>query len=108
MPETYRTPYDVFESLYGPYNPDTYPFSCWMNDEKAAYILAHPEAVKNQIDGHFFDPELERFFRWISSRERKLCACDGLMLPTDIVKLEGGELLECVRCGHITPEWSEA
>ena len=30
----------------------------------------HPEAARNQIDGHFYDPELERFFRWISVRVR--------------------------------------
>jgi hypothetical protein len=109
MTQAYRTPYDVFESLYGPYNPDgphTYPFSCWMSEEKSAYLTAHPEAARNQIDGHFFDAELERFFRWISARERKTCACDGLMKPTDMVKLEDGELLECVKCGHLTPEWS--
>lgn len=69
----YVTPYDVFQSLHGTYDPDVVPilpFSCWMSEEKAAYLAEHPEAARNQIDGHFYDPELERFFRWISERKR--------------------------------------
>jgi hypothetical protein len=72
---TYRTPYDVFESIHGNYNPDkphTVPFSVWMGEEKTEYLRVHPEAAKNQIDGHFYDPELERFFRWISERKREV------------------------------------
>ena len=73
MTTPYRTPYDVYESIFGKYNPDVVPvivFSNWMREEKAAYLVEHPEAKKNQIDGHFYDPELERFFRWISGRVR--------------------------------------
>jgi hypothetical protein len=66
----YRTPYDVYESIHGAYNPDVIVFSNWMREEKAAYLVEHPEAKKNQIDGNFYDPELERFFRWISGRVR--------------------------------------
>lgn len=33
--------------------------------------------------------------------------CDGLMKPTDMVKLENGELLECIDCGHLTPVWED-
>jgi hypothetical protein len=69
----YRTPYDVCESIHGEYNPDVVPvviFSNWMRAEKAAYLIEHPEAARNQIDGNFYDPELGRFFRWISERER--------------------------------------
>ncbi len=69
----YRTPYDVFESIHGEYNPDVVPvvpFSVWMSAEKSAYLAEHPEAARNQIDGHFYDSELERFFRWISARAR--------------------------------------
>jgi hypothetical protein len=73
MSTSYRTPYDVFESIHGAYNPDVVPvvpFSNWMREEKAAYLDHYPEAAKNQIDGHFYDAELERFFRWISGRTR--------------------------------------
>lgn len=69
----YRTPYDVFESIHGAYDPDKPPdppFSVWMSREKDAYLAAFPGAARNQIDGHFFDEELEKFFRWISERER--------------------------------------
>jgi hypothetical protein len=68
------SPYDVFESIHGPYDPNVVPvvpFSVWMGEEKAEYLRQHPEAARNQIDGHFYDPELERFFRWISERERR-------------------------------------
>ena len=71
--ETYRTPYDVYESLFGAYEPDVpnnVIFSNWMREEKSEYLRQHPEAAKNQIDDHFYNAELERFFRWISSRER--------------------------------------
>lgn len=70
---TYRTPYDVFESIHGAYDPDkphATPFSVWMSAEKAEYVRQFPEAVKHQIDGHFFETALERFFRWISDRKR--------------------------------------
>lgn len=70
---SYRTPYDVFESVHGAYNPDVphaTPFSVWMGGEKVQYLVEHPEAAKNQIDGHFFDAELTRFFHWISGRQR--------------------------------------
>jgi hypothetical protein len=73
MSQNYRTPYDVFESIHGAYNPDaphTLPFSVWMSAEKIAYLVEHPEAKKNQIDGHFFEAELTRFFHWISERAR--------------------------------------
>lgn len=73
MSETYRNPYDVFESIHGEYNPDTphtVPFSVWMGEEKTEYLRLNPEAKRNQIDGHFYDAELERFFRWISGRVR--------------------------------------
>ncbi len=69
----YKTPYDVFESIHGAYDPDrphAIPFSVWMGEEKSEYLRVHSEAGKNQIDGHFYDPELERFFRWISARVR--------------------------------------
>jgi hypothetical protein len=69
----YVTPYNVFEAIHGAYDPDASPvviFSNWMREEKAEYLKQFPEAARNQIDGHFYDPELERFFRWISSRGR--------------------------------------
>lgn len=74
---SYHTPYDVFESIHGNYDPDkphdmpfSVPFSVWMSAEKTEYLRVHPEAAKNQIDGHFFDAELLRFFHWISGRKR--------------------------------------
>ena len=73
MSDKYRTPYDVFESITGPYDPDVVPivpFSVWMSAEKTQYLVERPEATRNQIDGHFYDSELERFFRWISERIR--------------------------------------
>jgi len=71
--KAYRTPYDVFEAIHGAYNPDAphvLPFSVWMSTEKTLYLDHYPEAKRNQIDGHFYDAELERFFRWISGRVR--------------------------------------
>jgi len=70
---SYRTPYDVFQSIHGFYDPDIIPdvpFSVWMSGEKTEYLRQHPEASRSQIDGHFYDSELERFFRWISERKR--------------------------------------
>lgn len=74
---SYRTPYDVFESIHGNYDPDkphdmpfSVPFSVWMSAEKTAYLIERPQAKTMQIDGHFFEIELERFFRWISERKR--------------------------------------
>jgi hypothetical protein len=75
MPQPYRTPYDVFESIYGNYDPDqphTVPFSVWMSKEKTDYLSQRPESARNQIDGHFYEAELERFFRWISERYRRV------------------------------------
>ena len=70
----YRSPYTVFESIYGEYDPDCivprHIFSVWMSEEKSAYLLEHPEAKRNQMDGYFVEAELERFFRWISGRTR--------------------------------------
>ena len=70
---SYRTPYDVYESIHGTYDPDV-PidpvFSVWMGREKRDYLAENPQAARNQIDGHFYDPELEKFFRWISERVR--------------------------------------
>ena len=68
----YRSPYTVFKSIYGEYDPDciVHIFSVWMSEEKSAYLLEHPEAKRNQIDGYFVEAELERFFRWISGRTR--------------------------------------
>ena len=65
----YRTPYDVFEAIHGQYDPckpHDLPFSVWMGQQKDAYMIAFPDAYKNQINGHFFSAELEKFFRWIS------------------------------------------
>ena len=67
----YRTPYDIFESIYGSYDPDkphAVPFSVWMSNQKSEYLAQHPGAKRNQIDGHFFDAELTRFFNWISEK----------------------------------------
>jgi beta-glucanase (GH16 family) len=68
-----KTPYDVFESIYGKYDPEhphAIPFSIWMREEKAEYLRQHPEAVKNQIDGNFYEAELTRFFTWVIERQR--------------------------------------
>jgi hypothetical protein len=66
---TYRNPYTVFESIHGEYNPDKPhdpPFSVWMREQKQKYLTLFPDAAQNQIYGHFFNAELEKFFRWIS------------------------------------------
>lgn len=68
------SPYEVFESIHGKYNPDkphATPFVVWMGEEKAEYLRQRPDAKRNQIDGHFYDDELQRFFTWISERERQ-------------------------------------
>ena len=37
-----------------------------------------------------------------SCRNYKACPkCDGEMKPTDMVRLDGGELFECIKCGHM-------
>jgi len=72
---SYQSPYNVYEAEVGKYNPDNPPprppFSVWMSERKSEYLTEFPEAAKNQIDGHFFDPELKRFFQWISERRTK-------------------------------------
>lgn len=65
-----RSPYEVYEAVHGKYNPDVPPtviFSVWMAEQKAAYLVEHPET--RIIDGHFFyDRELRAFFEWIDAR----------------------------------------
>ena len=76
----YRTPYDIFEGIHGSYDPDKPhdphdphdpPFSVWMGQQKQKYLSVFPESVKNQIDGHFINAELEKFFRWISETNQQ-------------------------------------
>lgn len=65
-----RNPYDIFESLFGTFDPDKPhdpPFSVWMSEQKAKYLEKFPDERKRQIDGSFFNDSLERFFRWIDS-----------------------------------------
>lgn len=73
------TPYDVYENIYGPYDPEhpkPEPFSCWLGKEQADYLAAHPDAKRKMIDGHFFyESELSAFHAWVCERARESLVC---------------------------------
>jgi hypothetical protein len=65
-----RSPYEIYESQCGAYDPDKPPttiYSVWFSEQKAEYIRQHPEAKRNMIDGNFFEAELQRFFAWLNA-----------------------------------------
>jgi hypothetical protein len=67
-----RTPYDVFESIHGKYNPDVTPvtpFSVWLRAERAQWLAENPGV--SMLDGHIFhDADLVRFHEWVVRRAR--------------------------------------
>ena len=63
-----RSPYEIFEAKYGPYDPDKPQpvlYAVWFREQKAEYLRQYPEARNHQIDGNFYEGELLRFFVWL-------------------------------------------